>query len=138
MWSNARGSEQRNGCYNREPLKNSLIVKDGLGHPFRDGHGKPWPIQQFTDIPDDMSKDCRYSIGYGNDPGCAGCRWNQYPQPQKEHGMTVTGMEHGPAVLLELDPTHPTDTDPNGTMPNDSIANGVMPNATESNDTISP
>lgn len=70
--------EEQRSCYNREPLKDKVIVQDGYHPVFYDGFGNPCITPKYITIDDPMTKDCKYSIGYGNDPKCAGCRWNQY------------------------------------------------------------
>lgn len=56
----------RNGCYNREPFRESLTVQDG------------WMcgVRRMVVIPFRNSMDCQYSKDTP-DHRCAGCKWNQ-------------------------------------------------------------
>lgn len=56
------------GCFNRSPLKTSVIVQDGW---YMDGHTR---LSRMISIADPMTKTCQYSRDdrYA-DPGCIGC-----------------------------------------------------------------
>jgi hypothetical protein len=57
-----------NGCFNRSPLKTSVVVQSGH---FMDGITR---TPRMVSIPDPMSKDCQYSKDDKyNDQGCVGC-----------------------------------------------------------------
>lgn len=55
-------------CHNREQPADRVYVQDGW---YMDG------TRRMVDIPDPMTKDCRYAAhGYAaSDPGCSGCKW---------------------------------------------------------------
>lgn len=60
----------RNGCYNREPFKESLEVQDGyvnLDHTR---------IARMKTIPFVMSRECKHDKK-DTDPKCQGCRWQK-------------------------------------------------------------
>jgi hypothetical protein len=61
----------RNGCYNREPLRDSVKVQAGWDDCFVKTRN---PV--MVHIPDPMSKDCQYSRTTA-DERCDGCKWRQ-------------------------------------------------------------
>lgn len=66
----------RNGCYNRWPLTDSVIVQTGWGKPFKDGAGIIYRTALHAEIDNPMSKDCQYSKTT-RDERCDGCAWKQ-------------------------------------------------------------
>lgn len=60
-----------NGCFNREPFKDSMIVQDGA---YLDGYTSS---PRLKSSPFRMAKDCQYTLTeLGKvDPQCAGCKW---------------------------------------------------------------
>lgn len=54
----------KNGCHNRKPFKDTLMVKDGFTEDGR---------QKFKDVPFVMSRDCQYDNR--KDPMCRRCKW---------------------------------------------------------------
>lgn len=59
-----------NGCYNREPFRDSLTVQDG----WNDDGTRRMKVIQFRN-----SMDCQYSRDTP-DTRCAWCKWNQQEQ----------------------------------------------------------
>lgn len=62
----------RNGCYNRAPLRDSVMAQDGYHNDPTAAFRNPRMVQ----IPDPMSKDCQYSRTTA-DERCDGCKWRQ-------------------------------------------------------------
>lgn len=81
-WSNSKRLDGHNGCFDREPLRDKVYVQDGWRYHHDGVQFTRIPI--IKEIPDPMTKDCRYSVDYGNDPGCAGCIHNQYKGVQND------------------------------------------------------
>lgn len=65
-----------NGCHNREPYKQSMIVQDGwLDQPINTSHTTRIPLMVAS--PFRMAMDCQYTkteLGQA-DKRCAGCKW---------------------------------------------------------------
>lgn len=63
----------KNGCYNREPLKTTAIVQDGWIDNGK--HVLSWTrMPRMIEIIDPMSKACQYQVLTKNDPKCDGCK----------------------------------------------------------------
>lgn len=67
----------KNGCYNREAFKESLMVPDGYtGKEYVvTWDGKiPIRVQRMKEIPFVMSTTCQHDRR-STDPRCEGCKW---------------------------------------------------------------
>lgn len=67
------------GCYNREPLKNAVVVQDGWFGTEVNDEETLLPI--ITILPDLMTKHCNYThteLGQA-DKGCVGCKHKYEP-----------------------------------------------------------
>lgn len=62
----------KNGCFNREPLKDHAWVQSGWTE-IQDDFGYSSRMPVMVKIVDDMSKDCVYSRDKKDDPKCLGC-----------------------------------------------------------------
>lgn len=68
---------KKNGCFNRKPFKESLLIQDGWRDNQADETRSREPV--IREIPFTMKKECIYThstIGQ-KDQGCAGCKWRQ-------------------------------------------------------------
>lgn len=66
-----------NGCYNREPLTNSVLVQTGWTDAEYDCDTNKVNREPMYDwVWNPMTKDCQYSIRT-KDPECKGCKHNQ-------------------------------------------------------------
>jgi hypothetical protein len=63
-----------NACYNRKPLRRTVVIQDGWVYQRQPGLVTRTP--RMVRVPDPMTKDCQYSV-HTVDPKCAGCKWNQ-------------------------------------------------------------
>lgn len=74
---------KRNGCHNRPPLGSAapVLAQDGWIN-VRPGErfSRASRIPIMKEVPFRMSTECVYSKEFGQDPKCAGCRWNQQEQ----------------------------------------------------------
>jgi hypothetical protein len=62
-----------NGCHNREPLRDYVVVQDG----WNNDPTTQTRSARMVMIKDPMTKDCQYTLSdLGKaDPKCAGCKW---------------------------------------------------------------
>lgn len=58
----------KHGCYNRLPLKETLMVQDGWTND-----GK----KIMVEIPFLMNKNCQYTREHYADESCSGCKWQK-------------------------------------------------------------
>ena len=58
----------KNGCWNREPLRDTAIVQSG----WKQEHFSRTPV--IVMIKDPMSKSCIYQRDKKDDPKCQGCK----------------------------------------------------------------
>lgn len=67
----------KHGCWNRQPLKNKLVVQDGYEAPVNQNWGKFSREAIYIEIEDDMSKPCQFTLSKKNNPSpdCVGCKW---------------------------------------------------------------
>ncbi len=67
-----------NGCYDRAPLAETVIVQTGWTDYIRDGYGMPHRVATHAEIPNPMAKDCQYTkTAEGKaDKRCMKCIWN--------------------------------------------------------------
>jgi hypothetical protein len=72
----ARPPLPRNGCYNRAPLVETVIVQTGWSDLFRHESGLDTRVAYMDEIPNPNSKDCQYSRTT-EDERCDGCVWKQ-------------------------------------------------------------
>lgn len=63
-----------NGCYNREPYKETVIVQDGWWLK-----GQNEKTGRLIKIPFHMTTDCQYTLSElgQKDVKCVGCKWRK-------------------------------------------------------------
>lgn len=67
-----------NGCHNRAPFVNTVVVQSGWQYEQRMVDLSYVRMPVMVEVPNVMTKDCQYSI-LTPDPRCAGCTWYQQP-----------------------------------------------------------
>lgn len=74
------------GCYNRKEFKSDYLAQNGWT-PVHSQNAKAVLTREpvLVKVNDPMTRDCQYSIRYGTDPKCHGCKHNQH---EKEYGTT--------------------------------------------------
>lgn len=75
MTTFATTSDRKNGCHNREPLKETTLVQAGWRQI-----GFETFVAVKREIPFAMSRDCRHDKKL-TDTGCQGCRWQTEQVP---------------------------------------------------------
>ena len=65
-WADA-GNVVKYGCYNRAPLKDTILVQVGWTEGRR----------EMREYPVTMTKDCQYRKENDTDKSCFGCKWQK-------------------------------------------------------------
>lgn len=70
----------KNGCHNRPPLRETVLVQSGWidGLPPHDG-SLITKYPRMIEIPDPLSKHCQYQRDKKDDPKCDNCIWKDVP-----------------------------------------------------------
>ena len=75
------------GCFNRPPMRKSVLVQAGwhwvVLDPRGDGIAIHTRVPNMVTIPNPMTNECQYSLT-ADDPGCQGCKWNRAQQLNQE------------------------------------------------------
>lgn len=64
----------KNGCWNREPLRETATVQSGWIDGFKHDYQLWTKYPCMIEIPDPMSKSCVYQRDKKDDPKCQGCK----------------------------------------------------------------